>query len=383
MKATADILARLISFPTVSDQSNLSLIEFITDYLSGHGVAVDLVPNSSGTKINLFATIGPNCMGGVVLSGHVDVVPAGGKGWVSDPFELRGEGTRLYGRGTCDMKGFVAAILAAVPAFCAAKLARPVHIALSYDEEVGCLGVPSLIHAMSKKIAPPRAVIVGEPTDMQLVSGHKESLSFFTNVRGHTGHSSRIDQGVSAVMTAGRLITWLEDRMLRNAAYVGQANQFLPPYTTLHCGMVNGGSAANIIAEECDFVTDIRALPNDGAEAHKAEYLRFIREEVEPRMHAIAPRAFVEVMHRSHVLGLSDNSNAVAQSLIKSLLPNVTTGVVSYGTEAGFFAREGWSTVVCGPGNIAQAHRDNEFIEVDQILQCDRFLMALASELSR
>ncbi|MCX7561452.1 acetylornithine deacetylase [Sulfitobacter sp. F26204] len=380
---TTEILAQLIAFPTVSDQPNLDLIDFVSDYLAGHGVRAHLVPDATGKKKNLFATIGPNCAGGVVLSGHVDVVPAARPGWASDPFKLRNKEGRLYGRGSCDMKGFVASILAAVPAFCAAKFSRPVHIALSYDEEVGCLGVPSLIDAMAQKIATPSAVIVGEPTSMQLVAGHKESLSFFTKVHGYTGHSSRIDQGVSAVMTAARLITWLEDRMLSNAGRATLNTEFLPPYTTLHCGMVKGGIAANVIAQDCDFVTDIRALPDDGAETHKADYLRFIRDNVEPKMHAIAPDAGVEVSHRSHVLGLSENTNTVAQKLINRLLPGVTSGVVSYGTEAGFFARQGWSTVVCGPGDIAQAHCANEYIEADQLRQCDQFMLALATELTQ
>lgn len=378
MTSTTDILSRLIAFPTVSDQSNLSLIEYVVDYLSNHGVSAEVVPDTSGRKANLFATIGPNCPGGVVLSGHVDVVPANPAAWTGDPFKLRKDDGLLYGRGTCDMKGFVAAVLSAVPEFCAANLARPVHIALSYDEEVGCLGVPSLIDAMTKTVPTPSAVIVGEPTEMQLVYGHKESLSFFTNVRGHTGHSSRIDQGVSAVMTAARLITWLEDRMLDNAS---KTSAFLPPYTSLHCGMVKGGTAANVIAEDCQFVTDIRALPDDPALAYKTDYLKWIHEEIEPRMKVISPTTYVEVQHRSHVLGLSESDNVVAQDLIKKLLPDVASGVVSYGTEAGFFAQAGWSTVVCGPGNIAQAHRSDEFIASDQLGQCDRFLRLLVDDL--
>ncbi|WP_114947822.1 acetylornithine deacetylase [Microvirga calopogonii] len=376
-----EILARLVAFPTVSSASNLDCIAFVSDYLSRFGVESRLVPSPDGSKANLYATIGPAVRGGVVLSGHTDVVPVDGQDWASDPFRLTERDGRLFGRGVCDMKGFDALVLAAVPHMVRAPLKRPVHLALSYDEEVGCLGAPAMVAEMAQRLPPPAAVIVGEPTRFAVVNGHKGSLSFFTRVRGHSVHSSRIDQGISAVMVAARLVTWLDDVMASNRATADVASPFAPPYTTLHCGMINGGTAANIVAAECTFVSDIRAVPNEDPWSYKARYEAFIREMVEPSMRAIAPWAGVDVTHRSFVPGLRPEAAGTAEALATALVEAGRTEVVSYGTEAGLFQQAGWSTIVCGPGDIAQAHQADEFLEVAQFEAGEKFMAALIGSL--
>jgi acetylornithine deacetylase len=368
------MLARLVAFPTVSSESNLDCIGFIADYLAAHGVESRLVPSADGRKANLHATIGPKVEGGIVFSGHTDVVPVAGQDWSSDPFLLTERNGRLYGRGTCDMKGFDALVLAAVPRMVAADLARPIHIALSYDEEVGCQGAPFLVEDMLRNVPTPSAVIVGEPTRMKVVNGHKGSVSYFTTVRGHSVHSSRIDEGVSAVMVAARLVVWHDDRLRENKASCDPANPFAPPYTTLHCGMIQGGTAANIVAGECTFVTDIRAIPTDDPWAYRARYEAYVRDVIEPEMRAIAPGTGVEIAHRAAVPGLRPESDGEAERLARRITGDNGTHVVSYGTEAGIFQNAGWSSVVCGPGDIAQAHQADEYIELSEFVAGERFI---------
>jgi acetylornithine deacetylase len=376
-----EMLERLVAFPTVSADSNLECIEFIRTYLDRYGIGSTLVFNAERTKANLFATIGPNVAGGVVLSGHTDVVPAGEPNWTSSPWTLSERDGRLYGRGACDMKGFDALVLAAVPDMVAAGLNRPIHIALSYDEEVGCRGAPSLVEAMVAAIATPCAVIVGEPTRMEPVTGHKGSLSFFTKVRGHAAHSSRIDTAVSAVMTSARLVTWLDDTMAENRR-TAIPSVFEPPYTTLHCGMIKGGTAANIVADSCEFVTDIRAIPTEDPADFKRRYEAYIRDAIEPAMKQIAPDAGVDIIERSFVPGLKPEEEGSSERLVRELTGANSVSVVSYGTEAGFFQAAGWSTVVCGPGDIAQAHKADEYLDVSQLQAGAEFMRRLIRRLS-
>jgi acetylornithine deacetylase len=379
----AEMLERLVAFPTVSARSNLDLVSFVEDTLAGHGVTATRVPSPCGTKASLFASIGPMVPGGVVLSGHTDVVPAEEGNWTSDPFSLAARDGRLYGRGACDMKGFDALVLAAVPDMVEADLAAPIHIALSYDEEVGCKGAPDLVAAMAEALPPPRAVIVGEPTRLQPVTGHKGSFSFLTRVTGRPVHSSRIDQGVSAVMTAARLVTWLEDRMAENRAAADPASPFAPPYTTVHVGMINGGVAANIVSGSCTFVTDVRAVPGDDPDAFLARFERHVREAVEPAMKALAPEAGVEILARSAVPGLAPSgADDTALALVRDLSGHDRPGVASYGTEAGIFQAAGWSSVVCGPGDIAQAHQADEYLEESELAAGERFIGRLIDRLS-
>jgi len=377
-----EMLARLIAFPSVSTVSNLDLIHFAQEWLQNHGVESYLVHNPEGDKANLYATIGPKVEGGVVLSGHTDVVPVEGQAWTTDPWTLTERDGRLYGRGTTDMKGFDALALALVPDMLAANLKRPIHLALSYDEELACRGAPSMVRAMAETIPTPAAVIVGEPTRHCVVTGHKASVQLRTRIAGHAVHSSRVDQGVSAVMNAARLVVWLEDIMENNRQEADPGNPFEPPYSTLHCGVMEGGSAANIVSSSAWFFTDIRAIPIEDPWHYLERYKGYIREVIEPRMKAIAPAAGVEVEVISEVPGLRPEEDGEAERLMRRLTGDNATHVVAYGTEAGLFQANGWSTVVCGPGDIAQAHQPDEFIEISELEAGERLLRRLISELA-
>ncbi|TVR06242.1 MAG: acetylornithine deacetylase [Salinarimonadaceae bacterium] len=379
--AAVAMLERLVAFRTESRSSNLECVDFIRNHLAGLGIETTTIYDETHTKANIFATIGPRVPGGVVLSGHTDVVPAEEGDWTSDPFRLVERDGRLYGRGACDMKGFDAIVLSAVPRMLAAGLKAPVHIALSYDEEVGCKGAPSLVEAMTRAIPPPRAVIVGEPTMMAPVIGHKSSLSFFTTVKGKPVHSSRIDTGVSAVMIAARLIAWLDETMEANRRRAAP-NGFAPPYTTLHCGMVKGGVAANIVAQACEFVTDIRSVPDEDPLAYRGAFEAYIAQEILPRMHSVAPETGVAIIERSHVPSLAPEPGGAAGALARELTGVDEAGFVSYGTEAGIFQRAGWSTVVCGPGDIAQAHQADEYLSREQLRAGVAFTDRLIARLS-
>jgi acetylornithine deacetylase len=377
-----EMLERLVAFPTVSSDSNLELIEFVKTYLAKHGVSSTLIFNEDGSKANLLATIGPMVPGGVVLSGHTDVVPALEAGWTNSPWSLTERNGRLYGRGTCDMKGFDALALAAVPDMLAASLKAPIHIALSYDEEVGCKGAPLMVERMAEMIATPRAVFVGEPTRMRVVNGHKGIVAFNTHVRGHAVHSSRIDTGVSAVMVAARLVTWLDDTMADNSRRPAPGT-FEPPYTTLHCGVIKGGVAGNIVAESCSFITDIRAVPQEDGQDFRDRFEHYARTEMEPAMKAIAPNSGIEIEDLSSVPGLASELDGDAEALALALTGANDTAVVAYATEGGIFQNAGWSTVVVGPGDIAQAHQVDEYIEVEQLAAGERFIQRLITELAR
>ena len=379
--SSREMLARLIAFPSVSTSSNLDIIHFCRDWLNSHGVESHLVFSPERDKANLYATIGPMVEGGVVLSGHTDVVPVEGQDWTSDPWTLTERGGRLYGRGTTDMKGFDALALALVPDMLKADLKRPLHIALSYDEELACRGAPSMVEQMAEAIPSPSAVIVGEPTRHAVVTGHKASVQLRTRLTGRAVHSSRIDQGVSAVMTGARLIVWLEDIMNRNRAEHDAANPFEPPYTTLHCGVMEGGTAANIVASSAWFYSDIRAIPSEDPMEYLARYRNHIAEIV-PAMRAIAPEAGIEVELVSHVPGLRQEQDGSAERLMRRLTGDNGSHVVSYGTEAGLFQQAGWSTVVCGPGDIAQAHQPDEYIEISEFEAGERLLRRVIAELA-
>ena len=376
-----EMLARLIAFPSVSTSSNLDIIAFCRDWLSTHGVESNIVMSPEGDKANLYATIGPQVEGGIVLSGHTDVVPVEGQAWSSDPWTLTERNGRLYGRGTTDMKGFDALVLALVPEMVRAPLKRPVHIALSYDEEIACRGAPSMVQAMASSIPAPSAVIVGEPTRHAVVTGHKASVQLRTQVTGYAVHSSRIDQGVSAVMNAARLIAWHEDVMEENRRLADPANPFEPAYTTLHCGMMVGGSAANVVSSSAWFFSDIRAIPTESPQDYLARYEAYIRDVIEPRMKAIAPETGVAVELIAEVPGLRPETDGAAERLMRRLTGDNGTHVVSYGTEAGLFQRVGWSTVVCGPGDIAQAHQPDEYIEASEFEAGEGVLRRIVGDL--
>ena len=379
-----EMLAKLVGFPTVSNVSNLDLIGFVKAYLAGHGVDSHLVYDSTGEKANLYAVVGPNVEGGVVLSGHTDVVPVIGQAWDSDPFAVVEKDGRLFGRGTCDMKGFVALALALVPDMLKADLKRPVHIALSYDEEVGCLGAPFMISEMVAKLPRAAAVIVGEPSMMQVVTGHKGSIGFKTHVHGFEIHSSLMHQGVSAVMTAARLIEWL--RQAFEAQKATRPNTldavFDPPFTTFHVGKIQGGTASNITAKDCSFTCDIRCPASQDPMGWFEKYVDFVRE-VEAEIQAIRPAARIEVsMPEEPNPALRPEENGAAEALARRLTGDNGMHVVSYGTEAGQFQRENYSVVVCGPGSIDQAHQPNEYISIEQFEAGEAFLRRLIKTLT-
>jgi acetylornithine deacetylase len=377
-----EMLARLVSFNTESQRSNLDLIHFCRDYLASHGVESMLVPSEDGQKSNLFATIGPKVDGGVVLSGHTDVVPVAGQDWTSDPWTLTERDGKLYGRGTCDMKGFDAIALALVPEMLKAPLKRPVHIALSYDEEVGCLGARILAKAMTAAGVKPSAVIVGEPSMMQVVTGHKGGTRMKTTVRGHAVHSSRVDVGVPAVMIAGELIAWHNQVMAENKARAKPDNPFEPPWTTLHVGVVQGGTAVNITAENCSFSHEVRVIPGEEDADYVGRYRAKVAE-LEAQMKAIAPASGIDWEVTSFTPPLGPEVNGEAEALSRRLTGDNGSHVVAYGTEGGLFQAEGWSTVVCGPGDIAQAHQPDEFITVAQLDAGAKFVRGVIAELSR
>ena len=372
-----EMIEKLVGYPTVSRDSNLELIEFVRGYLAGHGVESHLVPNADGTKANLYATVGPGVEGGVVLSGHTDVVPVDGQPWDTDPFTLTERGGRLYGRGTCDMKSFSACGLALVPEMVAAGLKRPIHFALSYDEEVGCQGAPSMIAELVDHLSAPRAVIVGEPSDMRLVNAHKGISGYETVVTGHEAHSSQTHRGVSAVMNAARLIHYLDEMARECASRPRPESGFVPPYTTIHVGMVKGGTAANIISRECRFVWDLRNMPDENPLTYLERFEAFCRDEVLPEMRQVAAAADIVTSERFTTAGLRAEPGSAADELVRAITGDNDTGVVSYGTEAGQFQEAGFSTIVCGPGSIDQAHQPNEYIERSQVDLCMKTLRRL------
>lgn len=370
-----EMLEKLVAFPTVSKNSNLDLIAFVEDYLSEHGVTSHRVTSDCGGKANLYATIGPMTPDGVVLSGHTDVVPVEGQDWHSDPFKLTEKDGLLYGRGTCDMKAFSAIALALVPDM--KKMKRPVHLALSYDEEIGCLGAPRLIDEIKKELPGIRAVVVGEPTSMRVVTGHKSILHFDTHVTGLEAHSSQQHRGVPAVMVAGRLINWLGEKQRAHADAADSSSPFEPPYSTLHCGVVHGGTAHNITARHCSFVTDIRALPHEDPMVFFREYESFVRDVVEPEMKAISQEANVVIEVHSNVPGFKSPEDSDAVLLAKQLSGQNDTEVAPYAAESGQFQEAGFSVVMCGPGSIDQAHQPDEFISIAQLEAGTEFMRRL------
>lgn len=373
------MIERLVSIPTVSRDSNLELIDFVEDYLQAHGVTATRVNNADGSKANLFATVGPMVAGGVVLSGHTDVVPIDDQDWSSNPFQVVEKAGRLYGRGTCDMKSFYAIALALLPEM--KRLKRPIHFALSYDEEVGCLGAPALIDALTRAVPEPEAVIVGEPTMMQVVGAHKSIFYFETRVTGREAHSSQPHRGVSAVMVAARLIAWIHERQRRCAAEA-PASAFEPHHTSLHCGVIRGGTAHNIMAHHCEFVTDIRCIPGEEARDYLREIEAFAREVLEPEMHAIDAKTGIEFHILADVPAFDAGDNAAAVALAQRLTGQNARESVSYGAEAGQFQQAGLQVVMCGPGSIDQAHQPDEFISLSQVEAGTAFMRRLIDYLS-
>jgi acetylornithine deacetylase len=372
---SVEMLARLVAFDTTSRNSNLELIRYIQAYLDDHGVASTLVPNSEGTKANLFATIGPQAEGGIVLSGHTDVVPVDGQPWVSDPWTLtkKADGN-LYGRGTCDMKGFIATALAHVKDFQRAALKVPVHFAFSYDEEIGCLGAHSLVEKLMGNVPRPQAVIVGEPTMMGVVNAQNWGGSLVATFTGVEAHSSMTHLGVNAIHFAGDFIHWLNELQDELAQRKRSDIDTVPGHTTINVGIVTGGTAGNILARECALNWGYRTLPGDDAMEVQRRAERYVAELLLPRMRAKHADADIAIRRRSFVPGIKPEENQEAATLALQWTGGNRTDAVPYGTEAGIFRARGIPTVICGPGDISQAHQPNEFVARSQMAACDAFM---------
>jgi acetylornithine deacetylase len=378
-----EILANLVSFPVLGGESNLSIAEWIETYLADLGVETVRVPNEDGSKACLHARIGPEADGGIILSGHLDVVPVEGQPWSTDPFVLTKRGGRLYGRGSCDMKGFLACCLAAVPSYQRAGLRRPIYLAFSYDEEIGCLAGDKMAEAIRDYYPEqPAGAIIGEPTRLRPMVGQKGIMVYTTVVHGSQGHSSRVRQEVDAVHEAARLVVWLEEKMESLIAAGRTDDRFSPNHTSIHVGKIRGGSAFNIIANECRFDWDYRNIPSDDAAAIFADFEAFCREREEERRAVFADFRIEHHPFHPPVPPLDTPEDAAIVDLIKDISGHRKTATVAYAAEAGQFARAGFPSVICGPGDIAQAHRADEFVEVEQLKGCVEMLRRLGDRLS-
>ena len=363
---TRQLLAKLVSFPTVSLDTNLPLIYFVRDYFAQHGIDSLVIPNEDGTKAGLIAQVGPNVVGGVALSGHSDVVPVEGQDWTTDPWTLVEKSDRLYGRGTCDMKGFVALAMAAMVKANLMDLQRPLQFALSRDEEIGLLGAPDVANGLLDHFAKVDAVIVGEPTEMKVVTGHKSCDDLQFHVRGYEVHSSRLHEGVSAVMCAARFVEWVRQQNIESQDKIPSATAVLydPPFTTLHVGKINGGTADNITAKDCYFSIDLRCVGDERTEDWLVKIQQQI-DTIEAEMKAVHPDAFFNI-HVMRGPAVVPEVEGQAEALARLLTGDNGSHTVSYGTDGGHFQKQGFSVVVCGPGSIAQAHKPDEFIELSE-----------------
>lgn len=381
--ATIDILERLVSFDTTSSRSNLDLTHWVREYLAGHGVAAEIVPNAEGDKALLFARIGPDGVPALALSAHTDVVPVTGQAWSTDPFTLVERDERLYGRGSCDMKGFIAVVLAAVPALKAARLARPVQIVLTYDEETSMDGVADALRAVGTAWQPPLAVIVGEPTLMQVVDAHLSIAGLRMTITGRAAHSSLPQLGASAVLAAHEIIGELQRIQAEFTAAGDPTGRFTPPHSTLNVGRVEGGTAHNIVPARCFLEFSMRGVPGTDIEAAIDRVMDFANGPVLARLRETAPEAGIEIERWLLAPALAPETGSDAERIAMRLAGTNQTATVAYATEAGAFQRAGIPTVVCGPGSIDQAHAPDEFIALSQLAAGEAFMARLIEECSR
>lgn len=376
---TEAILGQLVAFDSTSRESNFPLIEWVERYLDGFSVPHIRVDFEEDRKTNLYATIGPDAPGGIVLSGHTDVVPVDGQKWSSDPFTMVERNGLLYGRGTADMKGFLAASLALAPHFKSLNLRIPIHLAFSCDEEVGCRGVRPLVEHLKDHAKKPSAVIVGEPTSMQVVNGHKSAVRFQTEVAGHESHSALTDRGVNAIMVAGEIISEI-GRLREEMIGAGDpSSRYDPPYSTIHIGMISGGTAQNIVPKSCSFGWETRLLPG-ADEDFVPRRMESLRKKLEPAMKAVSRDAGILTERKNSVPGLAADKESLAEQLALQCTHSNSTHTVSYCTEAGLFQQAGIPAVVCGPGSIEQAHKPDEFIAISELRKCEAFLKRLAQK---
>ncbi len=379
---TRDILADLIAFPTVSSASNLELITCAADLLSAAGATLSMWRDETGSKANLFATLGPAGDGGIVLSGHTDVVPVDGQDWTSDPFVMVERDGRLYGRGACDMKGFIAACLAMAPDFARLELRRPLHFAFTYDEEIGCFGARALVTELARAGIRPSVAIIGEPTEMRVIEGHKGCYEYTTEFIGLEGHGSQPDRGVNAIEYAARYIARLLDLGEQLKSRVPAASRFDPPWSTVQVGHIHGGAARNVIAGQCTVEWEMRPVQKSDADLVKADLGAYVDTVLRPAMQAVSPAADVVTRTIGEVEGLQVVSESEARQIVCELTGADGADVVAFGTEAGLFQEAGMSAVICGPGSIAQAHKPDEYISLEQLAACLDMLGKLGAKLA-
>ncbi|MGH1419468.1 MAG: acetylornithine deacetylase [Hyphomicrobiaceae bacterium] len=375
--STKELLARLVAFDTTSHKTNLPLIRFVEDYLAGYQIPTDLVLNDEGTKANLFATIGPTNTSGICLSGHTDVVPVVGQNWDTDPFTVVEKNNKLFGRGTTDMKGFLACVLAAVPDFKSRPLKTPIHIAFSYDEEIGCVGVRPMLGAFGKSLTRPALTFVGEPTNMGVVNAHKGPIRWRVDITGRAAHSSMAPLGVNAIYYAGRIINELGN-IERELIASPRDERFDPPYATLQITEIEGGTASNIVPVSCTFGFEIRALPGLKVDYITGRLEAFIENECLVDMRKTAPEADIKLTITNSVPPFSADAGTKAVELASHLTGSNRLSAVSYTTEAGLFQDADSPSVVIGPGDIAQAHTANEWLSIEQLVRCEAFMVRLA-----
>ena len=379
---TQALLEKLVGFPTVSTDSNLAMIEYLANRLQDVGAKVDVMSDHSGTKANLFATIGPEVSGGILLSGHCDVVPVTDQAWSSDPFKLLERDGNFYGRGTCDMKGFIAASIALAPMFATKVKDRPLHFAFTYDEETGCIGAGHLAENLRARGLVPAVAIVGEPTEMRIIEGHKGCYEYTTHFHGLEGHGSSPERGVNAVEYAVRYVNYLLQvkENLRNMSPAG--SRFDPPWSTVNVGAFNGGVAHNVIASKARVDWEMRPVQKTDADYVKASLLGYCENDLLPAMRAIFPDARIETQTIGEVEGLIPSDVNEARRIVTELTGRQDADVVPFGTEAGIFQAMGMDVVLCGPGSIAQAHKADEFVAIDQIKKCLTMLERLGDKMS-
>ena len=380
LKTTLDIMDRLIAFPTISSESNRDCIDWISDYLGKLGARVEISSEVEG-KANIFATLGPDTDGGIILSGHTDVVPVEGQNWTRDPFAMHRQDGALFGRGTCDMKGFIAASLAMAPTYAAMDLKRPVHFAFTYDEEVGCLGARVLVNELIKSGLKPSVCIVGEPTSMRIIEGHKGMCEYTTEFRGVEGHSSNSDLCVNALEYAHKFMSKLMEVRAQLPAMAPPNSRFIPPYSTSSICACHSGTTHNVVPSLAELEWEMRVVQRSDREWLRGEMARFVDEELRPEMQAKSPIADVVETLCVETEGLEPEPDSEAVKIVQELTGGNSTEVVAFGTEAGLFARAGISSVLCGPGSIEQAHKPDEYVTEDQMAVCLQMVGRLSDKL--
>ena len=378
---TFALIERLIGFDTTSRDSNLGLIEWTRDYLKGYGIASRLTYDASGKKANLFATVQKGSKPGIVLSGHSDVVPVDGQNWASDPFKATLRGDRIYGRGACDMKSYLAVILAMAPRFAAANLNAPIHFALSYDEEVGCIGARGLLEDLARNGIRPAGAIIGEPTGMQPVIAHKGKRAYKCCVRGKEAHSALTPQGVNAIEYAAKIITYIRHMAERMQACEPRDYGFDVPFTTLQTGVIAGGTAGNIVPRECIFQFEFRYLPGADPDALEREIKDYAERVILPEMQRTDPDTGISIETKAANPGLSTGETDEITRLAQALSRNASTAKVAYLTEGGLFQQAGIPAIICGPGSIEQAHKPDEYVTLAQVALCESFMERLLGQM--